>query len=113
MGKIIKFNNYKNQKMIKTVEELQTENQENKSELVEKVEVRGITEALQIMRYEDKYFIGFMGAMMTTPTEDKKALIEDAKMLTEKGWSLLLNIVTHMIKNRKLIDNLNNNENEQ
>lgn len=91
---------------IKTAEEMQNENQEGKSQLVERVEVEELTEALSLMKYEDKYFLGFMGAMMTEPTDDKQGLIELATGFTKEGWSLVLNMITHMIKNRNLIDNL-------
>lgn len=118
MGKLIKINN-NNQKQkqmedlrIKTPEEMQTENQEEKSQLVERIDNDEISEALSLMKYEDKYFLGFMGAMMTEPTTDKEGLIELATGFTKEGWSLLLNMFTHMIKNRKLIDNLNSKDDE-
>ena len=94
--------------MIKTAEELQTENQEGKSTLVEQVEVQGLTKALQVMKYDEKYFVGFMGAMMTEPNENKQKVIETAKMFNEEEYNLFFNIVTHMIKNRELITKINN-----
>ena len=117
MGKIIKLNNnYKLKQMedlrIKTADEMQNENQADKTQLVEAVDVKGISEAFQIMRYEHKYFVGFMGAMMTIPSEDLEETIKQVKMFNEKQWSLLLNIITHVVKNRKLIDNLKPETNE-
>ena len=72
MGKVINLNtNNKLKQMedlrIKTADEMQNENQEDKSQLVEAIEVKGLSEAFHIMRYENKYFVGFMGAMMTMP----------------------------------------------
>lgn len=117
MGKVIQINNnYKLKQMedlrIKTADEMQNENQADKTQLVEAVEVQGLSEAFKIMRYEDKYFIGFMGAMMTEPTENLDLLVAQAKQFSNETWSLLLNIVTHIVKNRNLIDNLKPNTNE-
>lgn len=117
MGKVIQINNnHKLKQMedlrIKTADEMQNENQEDKSQLVEAVDVKGLSEAFQIMRYENKYFVGFMGAMMTMPSEELEETIEQVKMFNEKQWSLLLNVITHVVKNRKLIDNLKSETNE-
>lgn len=117
MGKIIKLNNnYKLKQMedlrIKTADEMQNENQEDKTQLVEAVNIEGLSEAFKIMRYENKYFIGFMGAMMTEPTENLDILVTQAKQFSNETWALLLNIVTHIVKNRKLIDNLKSETNE-
>lgn len=97
---------------IKTAEEMQTENQEGKSQLVERVEINGLSEALSVMKYDNKYFIGFMGGMMTEPTENLFEVEVLATMFGKTEWSLLLNMFTHMIKNRKLLDNLKPNTNE-
>jgi hypothetical protein len=117
MGKVIQINNnYKLKQMedlrIKTADEMQNENQEDKSQLVEAINIEGLSEAFKIMRYENKYFIGFMGAMMTEPTENLNILVAQAKQFSNETWALLLNIVTHIVKNRKLIDNLKSETNE-
>lgn len=114
MGKVIQINNnYKLKQMedlrIKTADEMQNENQEDKSQLVEAMDL-DISEAFKIMKYDDQYFIGFMGAMMTEPTPELNEI--EPLVSNKEMWSLWLNVMTHLIKNRNLIDNLKPNTNE-
>lgn len=114
MGKVIKLNNnYKLKQMedlrIKTADEMQNEHQEDKSQLVEAMDLE-ISEAFKIMKYDDQYFIGFMGAMMTEPTPELNEI--EPLVSNKEMWSLWLNVMTHLIKNRNLIDNLKPNTNE-
>jgi hypothetical protein len=114
MGKVIKLNiNKMETQTIRTEEQLRTENQEGKSALVENIseQFTEISKAFSVMKYEDKHFIGFMGAMVTEPTEDLEGLVESLKGIDVRTWDILLNVVTTIVSERKAIDKLKTEKN--